>query len=336
VIARARAATVHRAAAERYVGELDRWARPAPQPRRWVAWLTTGGAAVVAAVVVALWIAGRAPSETLTPVRIGDRVAIIAAPASVYRVVRADPGATEIAIDRGTVTARLWRTDRPHRLTLAGGGITATAKGTIYSLGVEPAGPIVHVSEGTVEVRAGEGLHVVHAGASWPVTATAPDPVAGRALLALALTTSLPSLVADADADTDAGVAIDAAAPVASPSDAGVDTPRTPAPAMPPDAPAIKDRWRTARLLRGQGRFTAALTECLAIADARDPMWSPIALVEAIRIEIAPLAAPERSIALADRMIREWPDDPLVAEARELRCRALRQLGRASECTPVP
>jgi hypothetical protein len=96
--------------------------------------------------------------------------------------------------------------------------------------------------------------------------------------------------------------------------------------------PTIKDRWRAARLLRGQGWFADALAECVAIADARDPTWSPIALVEAIRIELGPLAGPERAIALADRMLREWPNDALAAEARELRCRALRQLGRGDEC----
>jgi len=49
---------------------------------------------------------------------------------------------------------------------------------------------------------------------------------------------------------------------------------------------------------------------------AHDPIWSPIALVEAVRIELGPLADPERAIALADRVIREWPADALVSEAR--------------------
>jgi hypothetical protein len=61
-------------------------------------------------------------------------------------------------------------------------------------------------------------------------------------------------------------------------------------------------------------------------------VWSPIALVEAIQIELHQLADPERAIALADRMLRDWPGDPLVSEARDLRCRALRQIGRGGEC----
>jgi hypothetical protein len=35
-------------------------------------------------------------------------------------------------------------------------------------------------------------------------------------------------------------------------------------------------------------------------------------------------------------MIRDGPGDALLAEVRELRCRALGQLGRAGECAPAP
>ena len=100
-----------------------------------------------------------------------------------------------------------------------------------------------------------------------------------------------------------------------------------------PDAAelSIKDRWHHARLLRGQGEFRAALAECLAIADARDATWSPIAELEAARIDLGPLADPEQAIAVAERAIREWPSSALAAEARELRCRARSQLGRACD-----
>lgn len=54
------------------------------------------------------------------------------------------------------------------------------------------------------------------------------------------------------------------------------------------------------------------------------------------RIELGPLAEPERAIALADRAIRDWPADALVSEARDLRCRALRQIGRGDECATAP
>ena len=101
-------------------------------------------------------------------------------------------------------------------------------------------------------------------------------------------------------------------------------------------APSIKDRWHTARLRRSQRRFAEAVADCLAIADARDALWSPIALVDAIQMELYELAAPERAIALADRMLRDWPAHAQASEARHLRCAALRQIGRGAECAATP
>jgi hypothetical protein len=344
LIDRARSATVERARAERYVRELDRWARAVPvrAPRRWVPWLAAGVAAA-AAMLVALWWRGDA---AIAPVQIGDQVAILAAPGTAYRVVRSDAAGTEIAVERGAVTARLWPTARLHRLVLSGGGITAAAVGTVYSLAVGAGGPVVGVVEGTVEVRGADGLHLVRAGSTWPLEGQAADPADARVLLALAAPLAAP-VVEHADAGVDAPVppgedlpdaASDASGDAS--DDAGTDPGKGAAVAVPHPAPAIapaiKDRWRTARLLRGQGQFSAAVAACLAIADARDPTWSPIALVEAARIELGPLADPERAIALADRAIREWPGDALVSEVRELRCRALRQLGRGGECGSAP
>ena len=87
--------------------------------------------------------------------------------------------------------------------------------------------------------------------------------------------------------------------------------------------PTANERWREIRKLRAENRLDAAVTGCIALADQKDPTWSPIALVEAIRIELGPLAAPERAIELADRMLREWPQHALAPETRELRKQAI-------------
>ena len=79
-----------------------------------------------------------------------------------------------------------------------------------------------------------------------------------------------------------------------------------------------------------------AIAECLLIADAGDATWSPIALVEAVRLYAGPLADPAHAITIADRVIREWPADVLVPEARQLRCRSLDRLGRGAECAAPP
>jgi hypothetical protein len=115
------------------------------------------------------------------------------------------------------------------------------------------------------------------------------------------------------------------------PVDAGVAAPTGSAPA---EKASLAERWRAARLYRAQAKFDDAMAECAAIVDAHDQTWSPIALVEAARIELGPRAAPERVIALVDRFDREWPNHALAPEAHELRCRALRELARGAECVP--
>jgi hypothetical protein len=345
LIERARSATVDRAAAERYVSELERRERAVPRPRRWVPWLA-GGLAAAAAAAAALRLWPDPPHPPGAPVAISDRVTVIADPDTVYHPAHTGADDTTITVERGAVTARLWPGERRHRLVLAGGGITAVATGTVYSLAVRSGAPMVSVVQGTVEVDARGAVHTVHAGQSWPPDGQGTDPAAGRALLALSAPPPATDAVVVVPIDAgvapspDAGEPVDAPAPDAAPEavDAGAATQphRAPALPVPTPAPTVKDRWRTARQLRGQGQLDRAIAECLAIADARDATWSPIALVEAVRIELGPLADRERAIDLAERMLREWPSDALAPEARELRCRALRQLGRGGECAAAP
>jgi hypothetical protein len=298
----------------------------------WLPWLALGTAAA-AAIVIALVMRPAPPAAVIAvePLQISDRVAILAAPGTAYRIVAASETETRIAVDRGSITARLWHGATPHHLALEGGGVIATATGTVYSLAVTPAGGVVHVDEGTVEVVDPAGVHAVTAGTSLPALSTPPDPHAAARLLELP---APPTPVLDAPIATTAAI------------DAGIDEP------APADAPApshtrpsitdggtadaspmiIKDQWRLARLLRGQGKFAEAIAECEVIADAHDPTWSPIALVEAVRIYLSPLADPEHAIGIADRMLRDWPEHALVGETRALRCEALAQLGRGSEC----
>jgi hypothetical protein len=411
MIRRARNAAVRRDVAEAHIRELERWTVQS-EPRRWPAWLAVAAAGAVAVALAVMVVRGDG-SPDIAPIRIGDRVALVAEPGTSYRIVRASGDDTAIEVERGAVTARLWQGARPHHLTLQGGGVVATANGTVYSLTVERGSASVHVDEGTVDVQVGAAVHTVAAGASWP-----PDRVraSGRAssLLALAPPPRAPAHpyaddraashpaapdrradAADADATspTISSSGSPAAAPAASPSatpagDSGTpasapiaSTHAAPSPATasaparsppitapPPAVPAqranvsaaaapspraneappqradiepartaaIKDRWRLARKLRTEGKLRAAVAECLAIADARDPTWSPIAIVEAIRLYAGPLADSAQVIGLADRVIHEWPADTLIPEARQQRCRALYKLGRGGECAAPP
>ena len=331
LVDRARGLHVRSDAAAAYVRELDRWARP--EARRvwpWFAVAATAAAAVVIAVVMRPAVAPAVVA--IEPVHVGDRVAIVAAPGTAYRVVAASDAETRIAVDRGSITARLWHGATPHHLALEGGGVIATATGTVYSLEVTPAGGVVHVDEGTVEVVDPAGVHAVTAGTSLPASSPPPDPHAAARLLELP---APPAPALDAPPPLDAGTPlVDEPAPADAPAPPHV----RPIDAGVPDASPmiIKDQWRLARLLRGQGKFAEAIAECEVIADAHDPTWSPIALVEAVRIYLSPLSDPERAIGVADRMLRDWPEHALVGETRALRCQALAQLGRAGECESHP
>jgi hypothetical protein len=326
LVQNARDVAVRADAADRYVRELERWAPPVVSRRPW--WLVGAGAAVAAAAIVALVVVRRPGSEQpLAPVRIGDRVAIVADVGTSYRVLDATADETRIAIDDGTVTARLWHDGHPHRLSLEGGGVVAVATGTVFSLTVGEPGPVVHVDRGRVEVTDAAGVHIV---------TESPRAGADRHSASLLLALSSPPSLGSATPAV--APAIPAPVDAAIPPDAAV----APPPTSPPRAAAssasaapsvtVAERWRHERTLHGQGKLDEALAQCLAIADARDPTWSPIALAEGVRIALGPLSKPERAIELADRLLREWPTDALAGEVRGMRCRALTELGRGAEC----
>jgi hypothetical protein len=346
----ARAVGVRADHARDYVAGLPSLAATPASPRRaWAPWLVGAFGLAAAAVMLVLLLRGSDDGGNIAAITVGDRVAIIADPATTYRIARTTATETIVEVDRGTITARLWSGEVGHRLVLRGGSIDAVATGTVYSLTVDDRGEAsVAVHEGKVSVEnAGPGTRaIVEPGARWPDTAPARGAASARRLLAAArpaardvVQTHLDAGVVDASVQPEQEDAVAAAIP----SDASARVPvdaMTPADAMleaPPDAlpvaPSLNERWRRARLLRGQGNYDAAIKECLAIADANDRTWSPIALVEAIRIELGPLTSPERALVLADRFARTWASHDLAPEARELRCRALRQLGREPECT---
>jgi hypothetical protein len=257
----------------------------------------------------------------------------------VYRVAAAEATHTEIDVESGTVTARLFHADGAHELTLAGGGVRAHAVGTIYSLSVENGQGAVDVQQGTVRVEHGADTTSVAAGASWPPSAPHHAPASEMlgALDPLPTSSSPPPVSIDAavtvvpaDASSDVSDAQVAIAPRLQDAAPKATQERDAATTL-----SVTDLWRRARLMRGQGDFAGAIADCIAIADAKDATWSPIALLEAARIELGPRASPERAINLAERLIHDWPAHQLVPEARDLRCRALRQLGRDADCAGV-
>ncbi|MEZ4363027.1 MAG: sigma-70 family RNA polymerase sigma factor [Kofleriaceae bacterium] len=106
---------------------------------------------------------------------------------------------------------------------------------------------------------------------------------------------------------------------------------------------AVAIASRIARKVRRKERRHAAsdLAEDLAVfdADMTDAaelvlLRSALETLSAKKRELDALAAPERALELADEMLVAWPSHALLGEARSLRCRALRQLGRGGACSP--
>lgn len=330
LVARAREVELRAEPRERAVADAMRW-RPPATPRPWLVPAFGLLAAAALALVVIVW---RPSARAATPLWVGPRVAIIVDAETSYQIDEVSDARATLSLARGSITARLMPGTEPYRLALRGAAVEATATGTIYTLAIVDGSAVVHVSEGQVEVRAAGDLHVVIAGDSWsasPAIATAESAAIGEAAAVQLRLLSPPPRATTAAID--AAIA-DAGAPDAAVPDAGL------APAAPdaavalhavPPAPArsLPERWRRARQLRAQGAIERAADELRAISAADDPTWSPLALVEEIRLDLDARAAPEQAVMLADQLLARWPTHALVAEVRDLRCRALRQLGRA-------
>jgi ferric-dicitrate binding protein FerR (iron transport regulator) len=98
-------------------------------------------------------------------------IAIIAAPGTAYRVIAVTVEHTDVIVDHGVVTARLFPGAGHHELVLRGGDVIARATGTVYSLTVADTGVVVSVHEGTVAVHDRAGDRAVPHGTTWPPNA---------------------------------------------------------------------------------------------------------------------------------------------------------------------
>ena len=348
LITRARELDVRPEHVSAYVADLARWTRREREQRRWPAFLV--GFAAAATIAIAIWLVHAPSTTTESPTQIGDRVAILAAPGSQYVVAAIDASHTEISIERGAVTARVFPGASAHSVVLRGGGVRATGTDTITLAVDERGGARVSANAGSAVVQDGAGGIAIEPGHSLPAQT---DPVGAAAAMRLSALDVPVARVVATEVPTDAPIVVQVPIPVErAPSDLKSERDERPKHVVEPtphppsldagiaDVPhaatapmTAPERWRSARLFRSQGKFNEAIAECVAIADAGDRTWAPIALIEAARIELGPLAAPERALAYVDRFTREWPGNGLDPEARDLRCRALAQLGRSAECT---
>jgi hypothetical protein len=97
----------------------------------------------------------------------------------------------------------------------------------------------------------------------------------------------------------------------------------------PASSSSAEDRWRRARQLRGQGHARDALALLDDLGTRNDPVWSPIALAEAMRIHASVLGDPRTVVQLARQFLARYPGHALVREVTDMMCRAHRALGDA-------
>lgn len=299
-------------------------------------WHLPGGMAAAAAVAVVLTLRFhgnpsvpadqvKVPSEDVvlveTPppddrlVELGDRVAMIAQPTSIYVIESVSVSQAKLRVLTGAVTVRLFReTDAPYDLAVSAGEYTFAAMGTIYTVTHDNGGPALTVHEGEVWVRDGEGelVGTLSAGESWPEGS---ETIAGAEVERLgkhALSMQRPTLEGE-------GSSRNAAAP-------RKDSPPSPARTTVPES--LPQKWQRARLLRGQSKPAEALSVLKELATSQDTTWAPLAVIEQIRIHReSPAGLANRSndiLRLGREFSESWRDHPLSDEVTAMVCPLLK------------
>lgn len=262
-----------------------------------------------------------APAIAAAPLQVGERVALVAREGSRYIVLAASAERTEIAIEEGALTARLFpNTARDHELILRVQNLEVRATGTIFSVGLDSKGAAYSlVHEGSVSVHSGTHTIALQAGQVYPKNAV-PDGTLGTS--AMMLTGVEVTSVAQPDvtpvpvdpAQTDT---LDANAKLlASPS---------------PTSSSPIELWRQARALRSTGRFKQAINRLTELALSGDPTWAPLAQLELARLYDSDLSQPAKALTYAKAFLKSHANHELAPEARKLACQALAQLGRRDE-----
>lgn len=308
--------------------ELLRWSsvRVARSRPRWP-WALAG--AGLAAAVIFAWLLRPGPQSGPPPavIQVGPRVAMVPSKTSDFQVVRASEEETVIEVQRGAVTARLWKGSAAHRLVLRARNLEATALGTTYSLIIPEEGAArVVVHEGTVSLKDAHGIRTLKAKPA--------DRTLQASVRLLAQHTPRPRLLNKPEKRVE-------------PQPTRVAEPPPKRPRAPPEKAEpskVKDvrssvvLWRQARLNRGRGKYEASLAMLEDLRARADPTWSPLAIVEMIRI-YEKLGRPEQVQKRSSEFLKQHRDHNLAPEVRALACRAYAQLGRPAPgglCAAVP
>lgn len=291
------------------------------------------------------------------PVQLGPSVTMVTAPRTSVVLSAQTETLTALELEAGTIALELHHPvgRAAQVLRVRAHDVEVRATGTVFAVTVRASGEVqVITRRGEVEVRTSSRSWSVGEGQAWPAGATWSEVAAlfealeGHPLLSpRSPGAAAPSPAAPVESTT---TAPDVTAPSPSP-DEPTATPSAVhdargASASPDDAPdaaivgldaATEDagrdespegRWQRARLLRAQGDPASALEDLSALVAARDPTWSPMALLESMRIYESVTGAPERVLELGLEFARDHRRHSLWPEARKMTCRAAEQLDR--------
>lgn len=315
-----------------------------------------GGVALIATGTLAL--RGRDGTHPGEPVQLGPSVTMVAAPRTSVVLTAQTETLTALELEAGTVALELHHPvgRAAQVLRVRAHDVEVRATGTVFAVTVRASGEVqVITRRGEVEVRTSSRSWSVGEGQAWPAGATWSEVAAlfealeGHALLS-------PRARVSAMPPPDVATTTTSTSEASTPQPRAADAPRSPTPAADddlrgsspsahdaPDAATIgvdaatedagrdespEGRWQRARLLRAQGDPASALEDLSALVAARDPTWSPMALLESMRIYESVTGAPERVLELGLEFARDHRRHSLWPEARKMTCRAAEQLDR--------
>lgn len=324
--------------------------------RAYVLSAVLGAAALIATGTLALQ--GRGGTHPGEAVQLGPSVTMVTAPRTSVVLTAQTDTLTALELDAGTIALELHHPvgRAAQVLRVRAHDVEVRATGTVFAVTVRASGEVqVITRRGEVEVRTSSRSWSVGEGQAWPAGATWSDVAAlfdaleGHALLSPrggVVATPSPEAPIESSTTSEADVTAPAprpAEPTATPSAAHDARGASASPDDAPDAAIVgldaatedagrdespEGRWQRARLLRAQGDPASALEDLSALIAAHDPTWSPMALLESMRIYESVTGAPERVLDLGLEFARDHRRHSLWPEARKMTCRAAEQLDR--------
>ncbi len=283
-------------------------------------WKLSAVPAAAIAVALTIWLMPAKDRETKAPavarvlgsvVQVGPSVAVLPHANADFSIDHVSPDYTRLHIQTGVVDVRLTHEDSSaHTVEVVAASTSFIATGTTYRVGFDDGRVFSTVFEGAIEIqREGQPVTTLGTMESWPDERVVTMDSYTSKLAAYGFRETKRKSYSETMALVDAG-----------PPPRPEPRRKTTTDAAKPDD--VLTLWRKARLFQGQGRAREALPLLREIKNRGDATWSPLALIEEIRLQVDPFASPKKVVSLANRFFATYPQHPLTAEVRHMWCSA--------------